>query len=230
MGFTIFLESLTAAASAGMGCGTCCGSGISTALYGYVTTHMKNMKQSVLGFCEFFLGKIIGVILLCITASIVGENIIDETGSVLGVKTILIVDVVMIIMGIWLLVEWIQERKGSKDCKSCGGCSKPAKEKGNNRAVLFGMGLSYGVSPCAPLILITGYAASLPLGYAALLGGIFALSSTISPIMFMLLISGVIAGKMYKEIPNYLTWFRLACYLLLIAVFSVSLFREVNVL
>ena len=92
------------------------------------------------------------------------------------------------------------------------------------------MGISYGLSPCAPLVLMTGYAATLPLGYAALLGAVFAAASTVSPVLFMLLISGVLAGKMYKEIPQYLTWFRLACYIMLIVLFAVSLLKEVNAL
>ena len=102
--------------------------------------------------------------------------------------------------------------------------------KKSNHAALIGMGISYGASPCAPLILMTGYAASLPLGYAALSGAVFAVASTISPMLFMLFISGVLAGKMYKEIPGYLKWFRLGCYILLIVLFSVSLLREVNIL
>ena len=234
MVLTVFTESLTAAASVGMGCGTCCGSGISTALYGYLTTHMKNMKQSLLGFCEFFLGKFLAVITLCCIASVLGSNIIDESGCVFGIKTGLIADSVMLLMGIWLLIGWIREYMGHKNCKSCKGCkddkSKKTEYKKSNHAALIGMGISYGASPCAPLILMTGYAASLPLGYAAISGAVFAIASTISPMLFMLFISGILAGKMYKEIPNYLKWFRLGCYILLIVLFSVSLLREVNIL
>lgn len=231
---TAFLESLTAAASVGMGCGTCCGSGISTALYGYLTTHMKNMKQSFLGFIEFFLGKFIAVIAPCCIASVAGSNIIDENGCIFGIKTALIADTVMLFMGIWLLIGWIKERLGHKNCKSCNGCksdkSKTHDYQKSNHAALIGMGISYGASPCAPLILMTGYAASLSLGYAALLGAVFAMASTISPMLFMLFISGILAGKMYKEIPQYLTWFRLACYIMLIILFTVSLLKEVNLL
>lgn len=234
MVMTVFTESLTAAASVGMGCGTCCGSGISTALYGYLTTHMKNMKQSFLGFCEFFLGKFIAVIALCGIASVVGSNIIDENGCVFGIKTGLIADSVMLIMGVWLLIGWIREHKGHKNCKSCKGCkdnhTKKSEYKKSNHAALIGMGITYGASPCAPLILITGYAASLPLGFAVLSGAVFAIASTISPMLFMLFISGILAGKMYKEIPHYLKWFRLGCYILLIVLFSISLLQEVNIL
>ncbi len=230
MVLSVFTESLTAAASVGMGCGTCCGSGISTALYGYLTTHMKNMKQSFLGFCEFFFGKFLAVITLCCAASIVGSNIIDDNDCVFGIKTGLIADSVMLVMGIWLLIDWIREYRGNKSCKTCKGCkddkSKKPEYKKSNHAALIGMGISYGASPCAPLILMTGYAASLPLGYAAISGAVFAIASTISPMLFMLFISGILAGKMYKEIPNYLKWFRLGCYILLIVLFSVSLLRE----
>lgn len=234
MGLTLLFESMTAAASVGMGCGTCCGSGISAALYGYLMTHVKDIKQTLRAFLDFFLGKFLAVIGLCCIASIVGGNIIDETGSIFGIKSAAAVDTVMLAMGIWLLIGWIRERSGHKSCRSCNHCGSDTTKKQDtqkpNHAALISMGIGYGISPCAPLILMTGYAATLPLGYAALLGAVFAAASTVSPVLFMLLISGVLAGKMYKEIPQYLTWFRHACYIMLIVLFAVSLLKEVNVL
>ncbi len=234
MGVTLLLESIAAAASVGMGCGTCCGSGISAALYGYLTTHVKNIKQSFRAFLDFFLGKILAVIALCCIASSIGGNIIDDTGKLFGIRSAVIVDAVMLAMGVWLLIGWIRERKGAKGCKSCTHCGSDTANnteiKNTDHAVLIGMGIGYGISPCAPLILMTGYAATLPLGFAALLGAVFAAASTISPMLFMLLISGVLAGKMYKEIPQYITWFRLACCILLIVLFTVGLLKEVFIL
>ena len=234
MGVTLLLESMTAAASVGMGCGTCCGSGISAMLYGYLTTHVKNIRQSFRAFLDFFLGKFLAVIALCCIASIIGGNIIDDTGKLFGIKTAVIVDALMLAMGIWLLIGWIRERKGSKGCKSCTHCGSDTANKteikNTDHAVLIGMGIGYGISPCAPLILMTGYAATLPLGFAALLGAVFAAASTLSPMLFLLLISGVLAGKMYKEIPQYLTWFRLACCIMLIVLFAVGLLKEVFIL
>ena len=228
MGISLLLESMTAAASVGMGCGTCCGSGISAALYGYLTTHTKDVKQSVMAFLEFFFGKFLAVILLCCAASLVGSNIIDDSGRVFGVKAAVIVDAVMLAMGIWLLAEWIRERLGYYNCKSCKSCkTEPIAEEKTHHGALIGMGFGYGISPCAPLILITGYAATLPVGFAAVLGTVFALASTISPALFIILFSGVLAKGMRKEIPQYLTWFRLGCYILLIALFAVGLVKEV---
>ncbi|MBO7475289.1 MAG: sulfite exporter TauE/SafE family protein [Ruminococcus sp.] len=228
MGFSLLLESMTAAASVGMGCGTCCGSGISAALYGYLTTHTKNIRQSVRAFIDFFFGKFLAVILLCCTASIIGSSIIDDSGRIFGIKAALIVDAVMLAMGVWLLICWIRERTGKNSCKTCKGCKNDNEELDEGKthhAALIGMGFSYGISPCAPLILITGYAATLPVAFAAILGAVFSLASTVSPVLFIMLLSGVLAKKMHNEIPQYLTWFRLGCYILVIVVFTSGIIK-----
>ncbi len=228
MGISLLFESMTAAASVGMGCGTCCGSGISAALYGYLTTHTKDIRHSVAAFLEFFFGKFLAVILLCCTASLVGSNIIDDSGRVFGVRAAVIVDAVMLAMGIWLLIGWIRERRGHHSCKSCKACkTEPLADEITHHGALIGMGFGYGISPCAPLILITGYAATLPLGFAAVIGGVFALASTVSPALFIMILSGALAKRMRKEIPQYLTWFRLGCYILLTVIFAAGLAKEV---
>ena len=242
MGITILIESLTTAASVGMGCGTCCGSGISAALYGYLTTHARNFRQTLRAFLDFFFGKTLAVILLCSLAAILGRNIIDENGSLFGINLHLIVDAFMILLGIRLLIGWRKEHAGRSSaghsnphgCGSCRHCVSgkqdsplPEPPAANpSKAALLSMGFGYGISPCAPLLMMMGYAATLPVGFAAVLGGVFAAASTISPALLLLFLSGILAGKMRKEIPQYLNWFRLACYLLLIILFAVSLLRD----
>ena len=135
MVISLLLESMTTAASVGMGCGTCCGSGISAALYGYLTTHTKDVKQSVRAFFDFFLGKFSAVIFLCCTASVIGKSVIDDSGRIFGLKAALIVDTVMLAMGIYFLTDWIREKYGKHSCKNCKGCITQFK----NRKSIFGI-------------------------------------------------------------------------------------------
>jgi len=231
MGLTLLLESMATAASVGMGCGTCCGSGISAALYGYLTTHAQDFRQSMRAFLDFFFGKLLAVVTLCCLAALLGRSVLDSEGRLFGLRISVIVDILMIGMGLWLLTGWLRERLGRRACHFCGHCSADVNSASGmekpSRSLLLGMGFGYGISPCAPLVLMTGYAATLPVGCAAALGGVFAAASTVSPALLLLALSGVLAGKMRKEIPTYLTWFRLGCYILLIAVFAVSLCKEV---
>ena len=230
MGMTLLLESVTTAASVGLGCGSCCGSGISAALYGYLATHARDLKQSLRAFLDFFLGKLLAVVGLCCLAAMLGRSVLGEDGRLFGVDLHIVIDALMLFMGLRLLIGWLRERLGRHDCAKCGYCATGSKDLGNkkpSRALLLGMGVGYGMSPCAPLILMTGYAATLPVGTAAALGVVFAAASTLSPALLMLLLSGAVAGRMHKEVGAFLTWFRLACYLLLIALFSFSLYREV---
>ena len=86
-----------------------------------------------------------------------------------------------------------------------------------------GHGVGYGVSPCGPLLMMLGYAATVPLSCALAVGAVFALCSAISPMLLLLLLSGALAGRMYREIPQYLSWFRLGCYILLVIFFAAEL-------
>lgn len=231
MGVSLLLESLTTAASVGMGCGTCCGSGISTALYGYLMTHTKDVKQSVRAFLDFFFGKFLAVVFLCCAASVIGRSVIDDSGRLFGLKASLIVNAVMLAMGIHLLTGWLREKNRKSGCSMCKGCgsekTEQLAEEKTHHGALISMGFGYGISPCAPMLLITGYAATLPVGYAAVLGTVFALASTVSPALIMMLISGVLAKSMRNEIPQYISWFRLGCYILLIVLFAVGLVKDI---
>ena len=214
------MQSAATAASVGMGCGTCCGSGISVFLSGYLMTHAKNFRQSTKGFLSFYLGKLMAVMLICGTAAIVGARVLDKNGCIAGLPVKAMVDAAMISLGVWFLVRWVLEHKGVHLCH--GHCGDRASV---SLHALLGMGIGYGVSPCAPLIMMAGYASTLPLGYALAVGGLFAVASAISPMLLMLLLSGVLAGRIYQEIPQYLAWFRLGCYVLVILFFGTDLLR-----
>ena len=221
---TWLLQGTMAGASVGMGCGTCCGSGISAFLFGYLTTHTQGLGQSVKAFLSFYLGKVMAVTALCLTASLLGTQILDERGTLFGVNVHLAAELVMGGMALWMIIAWIRARF-RKGCISCGHCKEPhstgahpGQETKADGLMLWTMGSLYGISPCAPLILMLGYTATMPAYAAALTGTVFALSSAIVPTVLLLVLSGVLSPKIMKEMPEYLDWFRLAVYILLLGI------------
>ena len=76
-------------------------------------------------------------------------------------------------------------------------------------------GLTYGMTPCAPLLLMIGYCFTLPVSLAGATGVAFSLSSMVSPVLLLVVVTGALSKKMRKEIPDAVKWFRLASYMVL---------------
>lgn len=252
------IQGIVTALSVGMGCGTCCGSGISVFLFSYLTTHAGSMKHSVLAFLRFYLGKILAVAAVCTGSSLLGRQLLDENGYLGNADLHVIVNVCMIAVGVWLVVKWIREKMhtGCEHCSHCTSASdrtgrilqrisgifrKPetgtdgeqisadeggpavADGKKPDHLALLTMGVLYGISPCVPLLMMAGYAATLGPVDAFLAGCIFAAASALVPMILLLFLSGILTSRIYREIPQYLDLFRLLSYLLLIVLFAVTL-------
>lgn len=244
------IQGIITALSVGMGCGTCCGSGVSAALFGYLTTHAGGMKHSLRAFVSFYLGKILTVAAVCMGSSLLGRALLQEDGSIGTVNVHQIADLCMIAIGIGMILRWIFEkrRKGCEHCHGCAGSSgrlqriraffgkwfrterrepevETRKEPGSrvSHFALAAMGAGYGISPCAPLIMMAGYAATLGAGAALLTGCVFAAASAVVPMIVILFLSGFLSSRIAKEIPRYIDIFRLISYVLLIVVFAADL-------
>lgn len=225
MGLTLLLPVLATALSVGLGCGTCCSPAVSVFLSSYIITHAGGMKKSLLAFFSFFIGKVIAVVLLCGLAALIGSQFIDAAGDVGGINLGQLMELAMIALGLVLIGKWLLDYKKlanrTNPARSCSGCA--SEKKDNTKDVqgakgllpLFTAGFAYGASPCAPLLMMIGVAATLPLATAVLVGGVFAAASTLTPVLLMVLLSGVLSGKIATEIPRKLQWFRLASYVLL---------------
>lgn len=207
------LPILTTAVSIGIGCGACCSPVISMFLSSYVISHADGAKKGVYSFGSFFLGKLISVTLLCMAASMAGRQFIGEDGYIGTLNLRLSVQIVMSCIGFLMAVRWFIENRKQKTCKGCTECGK--KEGKTGIFAVFFAGLAYGCTPCAPLLLMIGYAFTLPLVQAAMTGVVFGLSSAFSPVLFLAAFSGALSRKMAREIPHCLKWFRLASYVLL---------------
>ena len=54
-----------------------------------------------------------------------------------------------------------------------------------------------------------------PVSLAGVTGIAFSLSSMVSPVLLLVIVTGVLSKKMRKEIPDAVKWFRLASYVVL---------------
>ena len=215
MDVSLLLPALTTAITIGLGCGTCCSPVISVFLSSYVISHGTGIKTGILSFASFFFGKILSVTLLCTAASIISSQFIGADGYIGRFNLRLTAQLVMSGIGLIMMIRWImKQRRPHDDCHSCKGCN--SKSKANHGLwPTFLAGVTYGFTPCGPLLMMIGYTFTLPVALASLTGGTFALASAASPDLLLTIISGALSKKMTREIPKCVKWFQLASYGLL---------------
>ena len=214
MDMTVLLPAVTTAATVGLGCGTCCSPIISTFLSTYVVSHSNGVKKGVLSFVSFFVGKLISVTFLCMVAEAISRQFISQDGYIGGFNLRLAAQLAMSGIGAVLAVRWVLKRKNEHH--SCHGCHDCGKLEGKAGVLpMLCAGLTYGFTPCAPLLLMTGYSFTLPVPLAGAIGVAFSLASMASPVLLLSVITGALSRKMRLEIPGCINWFRLGSYLLL---------------
>lgn len=153
----MIIQSLTTALSTGLGCGTCCGSGVSAFLFGYLSTHSGSIKRSFRAFLSFYLGKILAVAMVCMACSILGQQLLDEEGKIGGIHIHMIVNILMIAMGVWFIIQWIRERL-HPGCSGCHHCAsrqirKNCRKKAGSATLLWrSWGPVTGSPPVLPFL------------------------------------------------------------------------------
>ena len=213
MNAELILPALTTAVSIGLGCGTCCSPIISTFLSTYVISHANGVKKGLLSFVSFFFGKLLGVSLLCTISALISRRFIGEDGYVGSFNLRLFSQIAMSLIGVIMVIRWIIELKKQRKCKGCKGCGEQEGKAGVIPMLI--AGIIYGITPCAPLLLMIGYCFSLPVPLAGLTGITLSLSSMVSPVLLLVVVTGAFSKKMRKEIPEAVKWFRLTSYVLL---------------
>lgn len=223
MELTAFFSAVTTAVTVGLGCGTCCSPIISTFLSTYVVSHSNGVKKGLLSFVSFFAGKLISVTTLCVIAAALGRQFISQDGYIGAFNLRLAAQLVMSGIGAVLAVRWLLEQKTAH--QPCNGCKSCGKTEGKAGVLpMLCAGLTYGCTPCAPLLLMIGYSFTLPLHWAGATGVAFSLASMTSPVLLLTVLTGALSKKMRQEIPSCIRWFRLGSYLLLMVMpFCVSL-------
>lgn len=217
MDITLLVSSITTALSIGLSCGTGCSPVITTFLTTYILSHSDGMKKAIISYISFFFGKILSVFILCSISAIISRQFIDENGFIGNINLRLLAQMCMSAIGIIMIITWFLENRKKLKCRECNKCHENKNiTKRNGILPIFLAGITYGLTPCAPLLIIIAYTFSLPLFYASITGVVFGLSSIISPVLLLIVITGALTKKIKNEIPDCLKWFKLASYILLV--------------
>ena len=211
---------ISAAASVGLGCGSCCGTTASSFLAVYILSEGGGFKSSLKHVGGFFLGKILAVCSITTLCAAIGSVFIDENGYIGGFNLHHAMSWVMLVSALYLMWKWFRERR--KTCATCGGrCSS---KKMSRVIPSFTVGLAYGATPCAPLIMVAGYAITLSLPGAFLLGAVFAMASSLTPALVVFGFSSALSGKIRTQLGKAMPWIQLGVYILFLVLAVVSLF------
>ena len=214
----MFAEAILSAAAVGLGCGAGCGTGAcgSSAfafLSGSILAEGNGLSSALRQGFFFLLGKLLAVAGLCAASALVGTQILSVNSDSLVLDKLPYG--VLLAAALWLLAGWMHHRRGCHGCKQRLGTQRmlPA----------FAVGAAFGAAPCAPLLMVLGYAALLSVPGAPVLGLVFALASSLIPSVFTLALAGTLSGKLARELGKVLPWFQLAVYLLFLGAAIVGL-------
>ena len=72
--------------------------------------------------------------------------------------------------------------------------------------------------------MVAGYAITLSIPSALLLGAVFALASSLSPMLVIFGLSGILSGKIRAQLGKAMPWIQLGVYILFLLIAVVSLF------
>jgi|GEM_PF-2214231 len=246
MPFAHLLPIITVAFTKGIGCGVACGGACGNPmtklfLASYLFTHSGKLKRTVWAFAAFYTGKIAAVVLLCVIAALLGSRIVSESGMMFGINLELVVQLLIflfavILIGRWIYANIIKPRRAAvpNDKTACGsGCAEcenscrqptPADQDPPpaglpKKLPLSVCGFISGISPCAPLILAVGYAATLSVLDAIIVGVVFSVASSLLPLVLLVVLTGLLSEEMFKDLPSKIRYFQLGAYAL-IAVIS----------
>ena len=202
----VLSQAIASVASVGLGCGAGCGSSASAFLTTYALSEGRGTKAALRQVASFYLGRTLAILSVCAAGSLLGQVFIHETGTLFGFPLNKLVYVVMLCTAVWLLWDWFRARKGCAGCKHCGSKLRTVPS--------FAVGAAYGLSPCAPLLMVVGYAAALPLGGALVMGTVFVAASSLVPAMLTLALSGTLSRQIVRQIGGFLPWLQLGVYAL----------------
>lgn len=222
-----------AAIAIGLSCGTGCSPLISLFLASFIMGNSGSVKKGLLSFFYFFTGKTSVVVVLAFLSAIFGSAVFNEDSSFLDFNLKLVFDIFLITTGVVLLLKILFYNKGTceevkycgeKPFVSCGLCDSKGKTiRDKTGFAVFLAGVAYGVTPCAPLLMILILASMSKPTTSIPISILFSVSTAISPLIVLSAMAGFFSKKMHEEIPQFIKLFRIIAYVIFILSGIISL-------
>ena len=152
MEITTLLPLLLTGAGTGLTCGACGNPMVNVFLAGYLFTHTGQLRKSILTFLGFHPGKAISVMGMCALISGLGSAIVDNSGNLFGIPLRKCVYAAMLVFMLAQILRWFRTEKCSGNCRHA---------ESDRFAPMLVYGILSGLSPCASLVVVLGYASAL---------------------------------------------------------------------
>jgi hypothetical protein len=213
-----------AAVAIGLSCGTACSPLVNLFLTTYTMGRFNSLQRGLQAFGYFWLGKTAVVSVLVFLSALFGRTVFSQSRRIASIDPRLIMDGCLILTGSCLLAGmfWQRRKAGCRSCGASSQCVVLPNEK-TEKLPLVAMGAAYGLTPCSPLLLLLIMAAMLPPPQAILAGLVFTIANSVSPLLILTVLAGLISQKMQREIPQLMRVFQINVFSLFIIVGCCSL-------
>lgn len=218
------VQAVIAGVSAGSACSICGASVNSAFLSSYIITH----RRIAAPVFSFLAGKTAMTAALCGLSAYFGRKILNDSGLAGRMDIYLIAQCLVLAIAVFLTVRWLYcEYRYWGTCHAGGRCCAGAapSETSGGAIALFVSGIACGATPCGPLLMMLSQAAGSKLWEAVASGIAFSVTGFLSPVIFWLVVSRLLAKRMHQEIAGWIKWFQLGCYVLLAVISLYTIIR-----
>ena len=188
----------------GSRCGISCSPNIGIVLSTNALTYANNVKKAFVSYLAFYLGKLVSVTALCMAAHFAGEMIVNALGSINGGNVNIFLKATLVAAGIYYIISSLRKKSGcggkcgrncGSNCVGCGQMRMKSSDKDTRFISPFMIGIAYGITPCAPLILLLTESLAMNVWQKLLASVIFTAANAVSPVILMMIIAGVVSKK-----------------------------------
>ncbi len=191
-----YLATLLTLVLVGSKCGAACSPGIGIVLSSNALTYADNARKTFVSYLAFYLGKLTSVIVLCLAVHIAGSAVTEFAGRTDPESIALVFRITLVIVGGYYILSSVKNKGG------CGGncckCGRLCKGNTNNDTKFYSpfiIGLAYGVTPCAPLLLLLTESVTMHLWQKLLASVVFTAANAVSPVIFMMILAVTVSRK-----------------------------------